>query len=245
MRRLLLSFALLLWSAVQAQAAISVVQTFTGRADDVTITYTSPLSAGTHVVVAVIVNSKTNTVTLADLTTTPVTLFGPADHATENLRGYVFCFPSEAGDTDFQAVTTPGSGAALVAGAEISGGSCTQDGSGASQDSTLTNHDIGTPTSTTVTGSFVIGAIESSSTSNFTVETGTGIGSGGVATADIAGGDNVGVGLGQYIIAGAPGSVPFKFDSAANELTLIVMAAVQPAAVSTGGMLLRGIGEDQ
>lgn len=239
MRHCLLAIALLLGASVTAQA--QVLQTFAARADDVVVAYPSPLSSGTHVVLAVHLNSKTNTLDLQDLTTSVTTLLGPVDHTTENLRGYILCYPSEAGDTDVMAHTSA-SAAAMVVGMEIFGGSCNQDGAGAYSENSNQAHDVASPTVTTKTGSFVVGAVASSTVSNFSVDTGTSIQAAGAAVGDdILGGNNVGVGLGQYFIAGAPGSQPVRFDSASNEFALVMMAAVKTAE-AVGGLMMMNIG---
>lgn len=245
MRRLLLGLAFVLWAAVPSQAAITVVQTAVNRVNDGAVTFSSGWTTGNHVVVVAIINSTTQTVSLSGINATPTPLAGPTDYVGQSIRGYAFCFPTvlDAADTAFTA-NSSGSGFVLVVAVEIAGGSCTQDGAEASQTTTaLTTHTIGSPTTTTATGSFVIAAIEAVSVSDFTAATGTGLGDGS-ATADIMGGANVGVGLGQYFVAGAPGAQSVSFTSTVNETALVIMAAVQPAAAATPSksLMLLGVG---
>lgn len=243
MRRLLLSLALLLWAAVPSEAAIGVVQLFQNRGDSVTTVYPAPLSAGTHVLLTIIVNSKANTVSIDDVNPTdPAPLFGPVDHATENLRGYVFCFPSETGDTDFRAHSSA-SGNVMIVGAELSGASCTPDDTASGETATTQTHTVAGLT-TTVNGSFVLAAIHGTSVTNFEQSVATVIPSNGD---DILGGDNVGIGLGAYIETTTAGAQTISWTSSpTNETTLYLVGSVQAAAVSGNrGLLLFGCCEDQ
>jgi hypothetical protein len=234
------------WAPIQVhlQAAITVVQTVACRANGTaTCTWASTPTVGNKIVAAVILNNESQTVDIQDITGTESVLIGPVDSAGSTGRGYVFCWDADASDNDFTAVSTSaGTGVAAV---EISGGSCTADGTaGIVDDSNGSPYAISVTTG--VSGSIAVALINSSSTSNFSGSgSTTGIGSGqNNTTADIAGGDDVGVALGGYRVCGAPGACSIDWTSTAGEVSTMVAAAVQAAAVVTARprMALSGVG---
>lgn len=239
MKRSLLALVLglLVLLHVPLSAAIAVVQVQTGSANDVVITFGSAWGASNHVLVAVIVNSGTQTVDLTGITPTETVLHSQADVGL-GLTGYVFCFPGDGADTSFTA-TTSGSGSARVAAIEISGGTCTEDGTSSGNTDTASPYELATDITTTQSGSILIGIIHSTSVADFTVS-----GSGTSVPAD---GTDIGtVALGQYLIAGAAGAYDTTFTSAAAESTLQVAAAVQAAGgaapAKPKGLLTFGVG---
>lgn len=225
-----------------APFAISVVQQTSCRGDDVTCTFPGSPNGSNHILVALYVNSKANTVGITGITPTEDVLHDAGDHPTEALRSYVFCWQADAGDTTFVA-TSSASGTMSVAAVEFSGGSCTEDGTSAHNPGTGTSHSATVTTSSS--GSLLIGLVASTTVTNFTAVGGgctTGIPS---SLADIAAGDNAGVGVGCYGVLGAGGAYNTDFTSAASEVTLTVAAAVQAAgggASAPRSLLLLGVG---
>jgi hypothetical protein len=235
------------WAPIQVrlQAAISVVQTVACRANGTaTCTWAATPTVGNHIVAAVILNAESQTADIQDISATETVLIGPVDSAGSTFRGYVFCWAADATDNDFTAVTTSvGTAAAAV---EISGGSCTVDGTAG-----IVDDSNGSPYAISVTtgasGSIEVGMVHSSSTSNYSASgSTTGIGSGqNNTTADIAGGDDVGVALGGYRVCGAAGACGLDWTSAAGEVSAMVSAAVQAAAGASAPptLSLLGVGK--
>lgn len=240
MRRVFLAIALVLWAAVPAQAAISVVagQTAYGFGNDVTITFPNPWSAGNQIVIVTVLGSTAQTTSITGVSETVSHLAGPIDNAGPSLRADAYCFVGDASDdADFIGFTS-GGGNVMVVAVEIMGGTCTEDNVESTLSATTSPYSL--PITTTIDGSFVLAMCKASNASNYTATTGTDdIPSDG---ADIGGGNDVGSGLGQYFVAGAAGSQPVGYTSTANETSLCLAVAVQAAPVSSGGMLLRGIG---
>lgn len=224
--------------AVPPPFAISVVQTQTGRANDVAITFGGAWGASNHVVAAVTINAGgAQTVDLTGISVTEVVLHERI-HTGGNLHGYIFCFAGDGTDTSFTA-TTSGSAAASVAAVEISGGSCTEDGTSQHEEDATTPYELTTDITTTQSGSFLIALIQSDSVADYTVT--------GGGTSLPAGSAEIGsVALGQYQIAGAAGAYDATYTSAANETSLLTAAAVQAAgggaASGAPRLLLLGVG---
>ncbi len=237
-RRICLSIvAFLLWSA-PAQAAITVVQSQTGRANDLAVTFGGAWSASNHVFVVGIMNDSAQTVDLTGITPTETILHDEA-FVTEGLRAYSWCFAGDGSDTSFTATTSGGASVVIVA-VELAGGSCTEDGtSSASATTATTTHGLATDLSTSVDGSFILGVVHSTSVADFTTFTGTSLPASDVEIGTLA--------LGQYQITGVAGTYDTVYGSAANETTVLIGAAVREAVVGGGGSspnrLLLGVGD--
>lgn len=237
MRRLLLILALVLWASAPAQAAIAFVQQASSRANDPTTTFSPAPLNGNHVVVLVIMNSTAQTASID--ATGAVSLVAATDGST--LRAYAWCYPGDGADTDF-VVTTSGGASAMVVAAEISGGSCTKDGTEATTATTGGSASNFTYT-TTKAGSFVMSAVHSTSVSDFGVATGTCI---PASCADLGGGNGVGIGVGQYYTAGAAGAQTTIYTNTSETyLLLVVGVEAATASLDSAGMLLKGVGGDQ
>lgn len=227
-------WALLLWPfQARLHAAISVVQTVGCRGDNVICTWAATPSASNIIVAAAFIGSEANTLSIDDISATESTLIGPVNSAANSGRMYVFCWQADATDADFQ-LTSSAVNNGTAAAVELSGATCTADGTAGVVDDT-NGSPYAESVTTGVAGSFLIGLTHSTSVSNFSASgSTTGIGDGqNNTTADINGGDNVGFGLGGYITCGAPGSCQLDWTSAAGEQDMMVAAAVQAAAAAS------------
>jgi hypothetical protein len=236
MRRLL-SFVLgALLLAPPAQAAIAVVQVQSGALNDVVLTFASPWGASNHVLVAAVLNSGTATAALDDISVAEgVLLDSGSGVSANNMRIYIWCFAGDGADSAVT-VTTSGTTVATAAGVEISGGSCTQDGAGSSNDETgngVDTHVLTTDITTTASGSFIFAIIRSTTASNWSAGTDM--------TSIPADGTDIGQGLAEYRILGAAAAYDTPFSNDAAETSHMGAAAVQPAAVAASRPCCLGV----
>lgn len=210
--------------------AITVVQTKTllNPGADAAITFDAPWGASNHVLLAVMVYSQSVTVDITGITNAEVVLHGPTAHAGNTLNIYLFCWQGDGSDADATIDISAGVGYRTV-GVEIAGGSCTEDGtSDSAQLSNIGPHTLSITTSQA--GSFLFGAIASSSAADFTAGgTTTGIGVGDATT------DVDGLMLGGYEILSGSGSATMTFTSSTSENRLMGVAAVQASGGGGGG----------
>lgn len=223
----------LLW-VVPAQAQISAVQTASGSGNDVAVTFGSAWGASNHIVAVVMNNADTETVSITGVSTSVTTLFANTDVGSFN--GAAFCWPGDGSDTSFTATTSGGS-TVRVAAIEISGGSCTVDGTPTFDSDSTTPYNLTPLYTTTAAGSIIVGLIHSTSASNYSADTGT-------TSIPADGTDINGIALGGYRIAGAAGDYDLPWTSAANETSTIVIAAVRQAVsgATPARQMLLGVG---
>jgi hypothetical protein len=239
MRRLLIiAVACVLWAS-PVHAAIEAVagQLATGSGDDATLTFPGAWGASNHVIVGTLLTGITNTAELTGITASEVTLHGPAQDSGGTWKLYIWCFQGDGSDNTV-IVTTNASATARSAGVEISGGTCTEDGTSSSNDTTGTSHALTVDITTTQAGSFMFSMIRGATT-NYTA-------TGGSSPIPADGTDINGEALGAYRVLGAAGAYDADFSSTASETSYLGAAAVQPAAVVGGSaksLMLMGVGD--
>ena len=236
MRRIVLALtaSAILLCAVPARAAIAFVQQTTCFGNDATCTFGSAMGASNHILVAAVLNTQVDTGSVTGVTNGVTTLVGPTDDAGTGFRGYVFCFQGDGSDTAF-VLTTSASAVARVAAAEVSGATCTVDGTG-SDVSDGTTHQVAV--TTTVDGAFCAALVQSNSTADFTAA--------GSTTPMPADNTEINtIAQGGYTTVATAGAGALDWNSAASETILAIGACVQPAAVAGGNakaLLLMGVG---
>jgi hypothetical protein len=248
MRRALLSLFVALVAlippglfAASPPFAIAVVQTKTNSANDVTITMDAAPSGSNHVVFAAVMNAGSAQTFTITGTPTAVTTLQDSSNDTVNLHGFVGCFQGDGADASFT-INSSGSATVRAAAVEISGGSCTETGTsrGTAQTVATSTHALGSITTTA--GAFVMSFIHANSVADFT--------KGALPAAAVSvpsdGSEIDTVAQGMYYINTAGGAVNLSYDSAANETTYSVGAAVEAGAAGTAkppaSLLLRGVG---
>lgn len=238
MRRLLLTFGLVLLWAAPSEAAWALVggaQTQQSSGDDQTITFGVAPSASNKVLVAAAMGNETQTISLTGWAGTITTTIGPLDSAGFTIRAYLFCLTPDGADTTF-VVTTSGAATAQAVAAEFTGGSCTQDGSTSSNDITgatpgTEEYVLTTDITTTNAGSMLFGIVFSTTAANFAP--GTNMTQLGTDTP---------AGAVEYRILVSTGTYDTPYSSAANESAMLLSAAFQPAAAATSSPCILGGG---
>jgi hypothetical protein len=246
MRRALLSLFVALVAlippglfAASPPFAIAVVQTKTNSANDVTITMDAAPSGSNHVVFAAIMNAGSAQTFTITGTPTAVTTLQDSSNDTVNLHGFVGCFQGDGADASFT-INSSGSATVRAAAVEISGGSCTESGTsrGTAQTVATSTHALGSIT--VAAGAFMMSFIHANSVADFSKNS-------AFATALPSDESEIDtVAQAMYFIHTAGGAANLTYDSAANETTYSVGAAVEAGAAATAkppaSLLLRGVG---
>lgn len=213
---LLLAFVVL---PVRVEAAWVFVtgQTATGSGNDQTLTFTDPIGSGNVVLILVASNNETDTFSITDTTLdfasgTGLTI-GPIDSAANTIRAYIFCAIGDGADATFT-VTSSGTASAVSHGIEFSGGTCTQDGSTSSNDTSGTSaHTLSTDLSISGSASLIVSIIRSTSAVDFDAGTDmTQFGTDAIAAAA------------EYRILTTSGTFDTPWTSAVNETTMLLSA---------------------
>lgn len=226
MKTLILVLALVATWAAPAQAAIAVVQTAsTFGNNNPVLTFGSAMGASNHILVAATVGSTAVSVDLTGITATETVLHGPVNHGTS--RVYAWCFQGDGSDTT---VTLGGAGANIRAiGIEISGGSCTEDGTSSSNSVASTTSHALTTDVTLAAGSILFGIVTATD-ANADFTAGAGVTSVPAGNTEIES-----ISLGGYRIEASGAAYDLPFTSTVNRDTIMVGAAVQAAGGGGGG----------
>jgi hypothetical protein len=240
MRRLLgLTLIAFVIGAVPARAAIAFVQETTNSGtNDITLTFGGAMGANNHILVLAMWSNESVTADLTSITNAEVQIAGYSDSPGVALRGSIWCFQGDGSDTT---VTIDLSGGANIwaAAIEVSGGSCTEDGTDQSNDDATETYSLTTDVTTTVNGSLLVCFIKSTSVSDYAADS--------PLTAIPASGADIGtVALGGYVITGTAGAQDCVFSSnGVNETSFMLGAAVQAAAAASPvrSLLTLGVGE--
>jgi hypothetical protein len=237
------ALASLVWTLtpVQLHAVITVVREGSCTGNDCTITLPGTPASGNAVLVGSFATDP-DTVALASLSVTPVTLAGPLDHSTTSLRGSLFCFLADgtADNATIQTVTS----ATAVAGSwaiEIAGGSCTEDAAGENTNETTGGVFPDCSYTTNTDGEILFGGLISNSGANWTGGGGTTI----VPSSGVEFGAGLGA-MGGYRITTTTGAYQLAWDpNGASETSLVICTAVRefiPSTLPAGSLSLLGVG---
>jgi hypothetical protein len=223
----LLSIAgFLLW-ALPAQAQIVVVQTpVTFSGNDPTVTFGSNWTAGNHVQVIAISSTQTDTVNITGITETETEFLGPG--VLSSRRAWGFCFEVDGSSDNDMVMTTSANASVSGYAVEVSGGTCTMDGSDIDDGDSGSNHVLDPGVTTSVCGSVVLGLIQATNTANFTAD-------GDYVSVPLSGTDFASsTMLGEYLITTETGTYTAPFTNS-SEITSHVAFAVSPAIPCGGG----------
>lgn len=220
--------------AASPPPVVAVVQEATANGNDATMTFGSAWGASNHVLVAVWQGDQVSTEDLTGISVTETVIAGPVDLS--GLRGYLFCFAGDGSDNTV-VITTSGSATVRAAGIEVSGATCTEDGSEQSNTDTASPYPLTTDVTTTQDGSILFGIVRSNTAADFTASTAT-------TSIPADGTDINGEALGGYQITTTAGAYELVFTSAAPETTVLLVGAVKAAAVvaTKPQRLLLGVG---
>jgi hypothetical protein len=231
MRAFLLALLVVVGGTTPAFAQITVVQTpvaFSG--DDAVATFGSNWTENNHVLILLHISNVSNNVSITGVSESVTTVVAETTYPSNGSRGYyAFCFQVDASaDNGFVASTTSTASANGIA-IEVSGGTCSLDGSDAFETTSSGQIELDGGVTTSVCGSIVMGIIQAANTADFGTPDAN-YTSVPASETEFASSTM----LGQYRITTATGTYPVPFDPVDSEQITMVGIGMQPASPCSG-----------